>query len=67
MYGDHRYTQQQRDDALFDLVDKFSTMSERTDFMWEQLFPKPDGLADHGKSLKIEEDAEKSTDGSKTY
>jgi hypothetical protein len=66
-YGDQHYTQQQRNDALFDLVDKFSTMSKRLEFMWEHVFPKPDGSANRGKFVKVEDEAKKSTDGSKNY
>jgi hypothetical protein len=41
-YGENRYTQQHRDDALFDLLEKFgdfcgtvSVMSKQLDYLWE--------------------------------
>jgi hypothetical protein len=38
-------------------------MSQRLDFMWEQMFTKTKGSTDRGKAVKGEDEAMKSTDG----
>jgi hypothetical protein len=38
-------------------------MSQRLDFMWEQMFTKTKGSTDRGKAVKGEDEAKKSTDG----
>lgn len=42
-------------------------MSKRLEFMWEHVFPKPDGSADRGKFVTVEDEAKKFTDGSENY
>jgi hypothetical protein len=42
-------------------------MSKRLEFMWEHVFPKPDGSADRRKFVKVEDEAKKSIDGSENY
>jgi hypothetical protein len=65
-YGETRYSQQQRDDALFDLVDKFNAMSKRVEFMWEHLFPQTEGLGDREKSEKEVDEGRRSAEDSES-
>ncbi len=68
-YGENRYTQQQCDDALFDLLEKFgdlcgtvSVMSKRLDYLWETASHKLEGSGDRDKDV-LNEDTAKSSAG----
>jgi hypothetical protein len=68
-YGENRYTQEQRDDALFDLLEKFgdlcgtvSVMSKQLDYLWETASHKIEGFGDRDKDV-LNEDTTKSSVG----
>jgi hypothetical protein len=68
-YGENRYTQQHRDDALFDLLEKFgdlcgtvSVMSKQLNYLWETASHKLEGSGDHDKDV-LNEDTAKSSAG----
>jgi hypothetical protein len=67
-YGEQPYTQQQRDDALFGLVEKFgdlcgavSVLSKWVDHLWENSSSKPDGSGEGEKDMGNEDAAKSST------
>jgi hypothetical protein len=60
------YSRQQRDDALFDLVDKFNAMSKQVEFMWEHLFPQTEGSSDREKIEKEVDEGRRSVEDSES-